>query len=154
MPHGHPLYMSFLTKVYFFPYMQSSCIKSPFDKRWAQRAPFGSLPRVPFPRSKGNLLADQIVPIKFQVHLLVSLSSTLVSASSCLHFKGKKESWTATTARNTLYFRGQALTPEVKLQKPLKGSRGKVRTFQFSFWLLSISVPAETRCMTYRPLLG
>ena len=67
------------------------CPLYPVD-RHSLTSPFGSLPRVPFPRSKGNLLADQIVPIKFQVHLLVSLSSTLVSASSCLHFKGKKES--------------------------------------------------------------
>lgn len=85
----HPLYMSLLTEVYFFfPYVESSFRKSPFWKKVSTEKPIV----VPFlechfPWSEGKQLI-RFVQIKFQVHLLVSLSSTFVSSSSFLHFKG------------------------------------------------------------------
>lgn len=127
MPYGHPLYMSFLTKVYFFLYMQSSFIKSPFEKKWAQRTSFGSLPRVPFPWSKGNLLANQICTKKNSrsICLFPCLVLLFLLSHVCtLRGKKKAEQQQQPATHCTL---------EVKLQKPLKGSRGEVRTFQFSF---------------------
>lgn len=56
MPHGHPLYMSLLTEVYFFSLYAKQFYKNhPFEKGWAQSTPFGFLPW-----SQGKHLVDRI----------------------------------------------------------------------------------------------
>lgn len=91
MPHGHPLYMSLLTEVYFFSLPGKQSSKVTFLKRGGHRETplwFSSLNAI-FHDQKGELLVDHICTNKIP-RPFACLSSTFVSSSSHLHFKGKK----------------------------------------------------------------